>query len=983
MLAAVLLFSPALIAQQSVTVSGTVKNNKTQETVSAVSVTIKGTSAGSFTDDKGNYKITTVQKLPFTLVFSSVGYTNKEMQVTSNGQVVNVDFEPMYTVGQEIVVSASRVPERIMESPVSIERISGMALRQAPAPTYYEILANTKGVDMMTSSLTFRTLTTRGFNGAGNLRFNQFMDGMDNQAPGLNFSVGSIVGITDLDVESVELLPGASSALYGPGGMNGTLLVSSKSPFKHQGLSFEIKQGIMHVDHKQRPASPMYDWTVRWGKKVSDKFAFKIGAQLLQAQDWLASNPVNYSRPGAASSSILGQVVGGDRSSDPNYDGVNVYGDETTFPLGAIAGRIRTSLFNNFASSPAGVAGTTTFFNIHDNWLNSNPNATFTQYRSFLTTGFVGPLAPLAPLAAGLAGSGFAPVTFGSHSARGFFNGQNVSRAGYNESQVVDPTAVNFKGSLGLYYKLNDKVEASLIGNWGTGNTVYTAEGRYAIQGFQMGQYKLEFKAKDWYLRAYTTQENSGSTFTVTPATQLYNESLKPTTTWAPEYTVAFATARAQGAPNALAHSGARAFADQGVSYPRGNVYNTAAFQRIINTPISKGGAGIQERSDLYAIEGQYNLSKAFGVKNDKFDVLVGGNWRQYVLNSGGNLFADTAGNIKINELGAYAQLSQKLLNAKLKISLTGRYDKNQNFAGRFTPRFTAVYTIVKDHNIRASYQQAYRFPSTQNQWINLSVGDAFTGGKARLIGGLPEFRNYFKFNTNPVYTHNSFLQFVATTSPAALQQQQIGEFKPEVATSYEVGYKGIFFKKLLVDAYLYQSNYTNFLSGTRVWQSSDGTPAGLATANEFRFNVNAPDPVKAWGAGASIQWLLPKNFSINSNSFTDRISSLPTGYIANFNTPLWRHNFGISNTGFLDKNRIGFSVVYHWQQSFMWESNFAAGRVPKYETVDAVITYKLPKTKSMLKVGGTNIFNKYYIAGFGNPQVGGLYYMSFAYNVL
>ena len=78
---------------------------------------------------------------------------------------------------------------------------------------------------------------------------------MDNQAPGLNFFVGNFTGPTELDIESIELLPGASSALYGPGGMNGTILINSKSPFKHPGFSASVKQGIMHVDKKRRPLS--------------------------------------------------------------------------------------------------------------------------------------------------------------------------------------------------------------------------------------------------------------------------------------------------------------------------------------------------------------------------------------------------------------------------------------------------------------------------------------------------------------------------------------------------------------------------------------------------------------------------------------------------------------------------------------------------------------------------------------------------------
>jgi hypothetical protein len=51
----------------------------------------------------------------------------------------------------------------------------------------------------------------------------------------------------------MELLSGASSALYGSGGMNGTLLINSKNPFQYQGLSFNLKQGINHVDGTRKP----------------------------------------------------------------------------------------------------------------------------------------------------------------------------------------------------------------------------------------------------------------------------------------------------------------------------------------------------------------------------------------------------------------------------------------------------------------------------------------------------------------------------------------------------------------------------------------------------------------------------------------------------------------------------------------------------------------------------------------------------------
>ncbi|HNF43110.1 MAG TPA: carboxypeptidase-like regulatory domain-containing protein, partial [Ferruginibacter sp.] len=173
---------------QNITINGNVRNSVTKEGTGAVSVVIKGTEYGTFTDDKGNFKLS-VKSLPVTLLISSVGYDLQEVTVTSASKTISVDFVPSNALGQEVVVAANRVPQRILESPVSIERISAANIRNSPVSNYYDVVTTLKGVDITTSSLTFKTPTTRGFNSSGNTRFNQLVDGMDNQAPGLNFSV--------------------------------------------------------------------------------------------------------------------------------------------------------------------------------------------------------------------------------------------------------------------------------------------------------------------------------------------------------------------------------------------------------------------------------------------------------------------------------------------------------------------------------------------------------------------------------------------------------------------------------------------------------------------------------------------------------------------------------------------------------------------------------------------------------------------------
>ena len=940
----------ASFAQQSTTttVSGSVKNSKSKDAVSAVSVTIKGSTTGTFTNDKGDFKFTTSQKPPFTLVFSSVGFADKELAVTGNTEGVSVEVSPTYTLGDEVVVSASRVPERILESPVSIERINSAAIRNTASPSYYDIVGNLKGVDVTTSSLTFKSISTRGFNGSGNLRLNQLVDGMDNQAPGLNFSVGNIIGVTELDVDNMELLSGASSALYGPGGMNGTLLINSKSPFKYQGLSFQIKQGVNHIDSYQRPIGAYYDWSVRWANKISEKFAYKFGAQFIQARDWLANNKANYSR---TTGSPFGQVVPGGRETDPNFDGVNIYGDETTSSLSGVASSVFSGISNSIGAGTfnALYAGSSLYLNT------LNPSANLAAYNTFLNNNG----------GAALVAGGYSPFLYGN--IRNYYTGVNVSRTGYNESDVVDPTTVNVKLSGGLYYKVNNDVEASVVAYWGTGNTVYTGSDRYSLKNLRMGQIKAELKCKNWYLRAYTTQEDAGDSYNATIAARLFNEAWKPSTTWYPIYTNAFTQYVDAGMSLNAAHNAARSLAD--VGRPTGPIYKNPLFQQIVQTPISKGGALFLDKTSLYNLEGQYNLTDALGLAKSKTEMLIGGNWKRYWLNSEGTLFADKSvlnpGKIMIQEVGAYAQVSQRLFEDVLKLSVSGRYDKNQNFDPRFTPRVSAVVKIAKDNNLRFSYQEAYRFPSTQNQWINLVV----SGGTV-LAGGLQQMIDYYNLNGNPVYNSlGTAIKFSA--------------IKPERSSSYEFGYKGLLTKQLMVDAYYYFAKYDDFIT------TSNGLQVGfnpVLNRSNTTFSVaqNASGTVKTNGWGLSLEYLLPANFFVTGNVYSDQVSSQPSdpNFVSYFNTPKTRINLGFGNTGFGYKNRLGFSATYRWQDGFLYQGSFAVGQVDAYGVVDGMISYKLTEIKSLIKIGATNVFNHYYYNGFGNSQIGGLYYISFGYNV-
>lgn len=887
-LLAALFFTLTTAYAQGVTLSGTVKNAVTQESVPAVSVTVKDGPQGTFTDGSGAFKLT-VPQVPVTLVFSSIGFETREITVENATASIDVSFTPASTLGQEVVISATRTPQRILESPVSIERVNAATIRSAPSANYYDIVTNLKGVDVVASSLTFKTPTTRGFSGSGNTRFNQIVDGMDNQAPGLNFSVGSVIGLTELDVDNMELLPGASSALFGPGGMNGTLLITSKNPFRYQGLSFQVKTGLMHIGSDERSVSPYHNWSLRWGQKVSEKFAFKIGTELIHAKDWLASDYRNYDRFGTT-----GSIVPGTRETDPNYDGVNVYGDETTIDL-------RTRVLNNIAVAVPFLAG----------YINTLP--------------------------------GSIPV----------------SRTGYTEEEVTNPNTINYKLSGALHYKLTSNIEAVFAGNWGTGNTVYTGSQRYSLKELKIGQYKLELNSKNWFLRGWTTQENAGESHNLTITTQLFNEAWKPSTQWYQEYAFAYLNAKQAGRPDLEAHNIARGVADKGRPVA-GSQQFKSIFDNVRSKPIPVGGLFL-DRTDLYQIEGQYNLADQI-----KFaEILFGGNWKQYVLNSEGTLFADKVGEpIKIREIGAYIQVAKEVVKDLLKLTASGRYDKNENFKGRFTPRLTAVIKPRKDHNIRLSFQTAYRFPSTQQQWIDLNVG---TG---RLLGADIDLWEKYDLIENPGYNPSDLTEKITYK-----------EVKPESVTTFEAGYKALINKKFLLDVYGYYGAYQDFITRRDVIQFPGGVPG--PDYDGYSVVVNSPEKVKTYGWGASAEYLLPSNFVISGNVSGDKIKDVPSGFRAFFNTPELRSVLSFANTGFGANNLLGFNVAWRWQKGFFYENDFTQGDLPSFHTVDAAISLKRPKIKSLIKLGATNLLNQYYRTAVGNPNIGGLYYLSFAYNVL
>src|SRR4030095_3171690 len=137
--------------------------------------------------------------------------------------------------------------------------------------------------------LTFKVPNTRGFNIPNNFRFMQLVDGVDMQAATLGVPLGNAIGPTELDIASVEITPGAASALYGMNAINGMSNLLTKNPFVYQGLSVYSRAGINHVGGTGRDISNLTETAIRYAKAFNNKWAFKINGSYMRGTDWLSN----------------------------------------------------------------------------------------------------------------------------------------------------------------------------------------------------------------------------------------------------------------------------------------------------------------------------------------------------------------------------------------------------------------------------------------------------------------------------------------------------------------------------------------------------------------------------------------------------------------------------------------------------------------------------------------------------------------------
>ncbi|TXC81358.1 TonB-dependent receptor [Luteibaculum oceani] len=918
--------SICLITNGQYKVSGVVKDARSKETLIGAAVIIKGKSSGVTTDIDGNFELNIPGNAPTVIMVSYLGYQPQEKTVSPSNNKVDFLLETNQVVMKEVKIVGQRVEEKLREAPVTIERMGIKEIKQTPAAGFYEGLANLKGVDMTSASLGFKVINTRGFNSTSPVRTIQLIDGVDNQAPGLNFSLGNFVGVSELDVEKVDIVVGANSATYGPNAFNGVISMTTKDPYKYEGLELQVKGAernfaeiamrYAHVSGElnEDGTDELQNALARFNNKVlKDRFAYKFNAYYLTADDWEATN---YDTTLGVKEVLDSEI----KTSAEGYDAINIYGE-------SLYGS-RTAVYN-----PAILPGT------------------------------VGRTA--------------------------------VYRTGYREEDLTNYETYSLKLSGAAYYKLPENFgTVSYWQNYALGTTVYQGDNRYSVKDITFRQQKLEWDHKNFNIKAYQTKEDAGNSYDLVFTAQQLLRRQKEDFRWFNDYTRGYREAyRDSGYSVQQSFEYARAFANSetnngGKYLVPGTPEFEAEFNKITSNPsFQDGGTRFADASSLKHIEFKTNFDltkiKSWLPETFKF----GGNYRLYDPNSFGTIFSDTLidrndiskgfVDISVWEYGAFTNFEKDvttLEKSKVGVKLIGslRYDNHQNFDPFFTPALSAVISTSNTDNIRLTYTTARRNPTLQDQYLLYDIGVARLKGN---INGeaIVSLENYFDPEDG----------YLATGRPKV---ETIAPVRPERVETFEIGYKGIMFRNLYVDASYYQSKYNDFLGYIIAFDFNDSTQVQGGTyvydidSKPTRFAANSISTVETQGFSVGLNYYFPQYFSINGNYTWSKLTKTNEDdpLIPFFNTPEHKFNIGVGLRGW--KN-FGANITYRWVEGFdYFGSPQFSGPVPTYGLVDAQVNYEIPDYNLTFKLGASNILNNLHFEAYGAPFIGRLAYFSVNY---
>ncbi|MBO0938115.1 TonB-dependent receptor [Fibrella sp. HMF5335] len=941
-----LLFLVTTAAQaQTVTITGRATDQKTNEPLAGVTILLRGTNLGASTGADGTFSLKTDRQPPLVLVASFVGFARQEITVTDPTQPLTIALaEDAVTLTEDVVVSASRVPEDIRKAAVTVEKLGARQFANSPAANPFDALQNLKGVDLLTQSLTFKSVNVRGFGANNNNRFVQLTDGMDNRSPGLGFGFGSVAGVSDLDIESIELIPGAASALYGPDALQGLMLTTSKNPFVYQGLSAQVKVGMNNVGKTNFGPKGYSDLAIRYAKTFG-RFAFKVNFQRLSGTDFIADNYDDRSHRDRAAFLVdqpnrtvsLGYVPNNNPATNLQYDGVNIYGDD----------------FNNGGAFDYTATNTT--------------NAALVGKRVTRT--------------------GYTELDLLANQGKIFSNRANVSL----HYKLTD----KIEASVGWYYGGGNFIRTAGFREYFPDYQRNQFRAEVKGEDFFVRAYSTSQTAEGYNLGNLARRLLQIGKPTATWASD-----------FAKAYTGDILAAK-QAADAGIFLPGSADYTryrDELINTPNNVAIPSAA---TVANAKGLNGVRLLDNSSMYHAEGMYNFRKLLpkavelitGASFRHYSMLTQGTI--FPTKKDGSEFA-------FNEYGWYLQGSLNLklgLNATLKPTAAVRYDKNEFFKGGFTPRVSGVLS-VGPHNFRASWQSAFRNPSPNQLLSDGKTGEVGGSQAALEAANLIANPAYTPASVAAYQKSGNATDLVKyTPDPAAFTTEKIKTWEVGYKTLIKNRlYVDAFLYRSIYTDFIAAQNYLQPTSGN----VADLKNASTTTSYQVNFNNTNEIFVNGWGLGleyglgrgftvsgnyARQVGLITRrdNFGVIQNDafgnpiVERRMSDLDVAFRGRnfFISPENRYNVSLANPRLT--NRLGANITYRWTDQMWVEQGTTAGDIllPSWSTVDAQISYKLPALKTQAKLGATNLLNQYYAQGYGLARIGGLYYLSLTFDEL
>lgn len=911
-----------------VLIKGSIIDQGTGDPLIGANVEILSTSAGTTTDFDGSFELITDGGLPVTLITSYLGYDEMQTVVTDVTAPIVIKMTENSVTVNVVEVKASRISEDTKKSALTIESLDMLAIKETPSSNFYEGLGSLKNVDLTTASLGFQVINTRGFNSTSPVRSLQIIDGVDNQAPGLNFSLGNFLGSSELDVRNVDLIVGASSAFYGPNAFNGVIKMETRNPFLQQGLSASVKVGERNL----------LETAVRYADAFTNNdghewFAYKVNLSYMVADDWEAENY----------DPITGSIV--DTDNPGGYDAVNIYGDEyiPAFDIRDVP------LFDDLAGIGVHYRQGYRELDVVDYDTDNFKSNAALHFRLRPSMEYESP----ELIMSGNYSTG-STVYQGDNRFRleniQFFQGRVELRKRDKYFLRAYMTNENAGDSYDPYFT------ALLLQQAAKSNVEYNTA---------FTNYWIEQVAPD--MRANEYPESSIVTIPEPPFFEFRfdNEAAEQ---WLLDN---------QDLIDGY-HRDAAAASNMGTGnnfdffVPGSEAFN-AQFDRITSTPSGDeaGGTKIIDRSSLYHIHGEYQ----FEVEGLNY-LRVGANGRLYAPISEGTIFDDADEPIRNSEYGVYAGAERSFIDDKLALSATLRLDKNQNFDHLVSPAASLVYQPDDRNFARLSFSSAIRNPTLSDQYLDFNVGRAILAGNLNGQDSLITLESFDDFR-NGVGTVGGGLD------RDRLVYFDINPIRPEQVRTIEAGYRTTLFDNTFVDASYYFSSYTDFIGfniGLRADFSTDGLPNAVQA---YRYSANSLETVTTQGFSIGLNHYFGKYYKVGGNySWNQLVSDVQDPIVPAFNTPEHKYNLSLSGRNMpLGNNVYGFSLNYKWIEGFIFEgSPQFTGFVPSYALLDAQVNYTFKKIDTVLKIGASNLLNNEVFQTYGGPRVGRLAYASLTY---